>query len=29
MIGINYSRPGAQAFINSWADEFASWVSIT
>ena len=25
MIGINYSRPGAQAFIDSWADEFASW----
>jgi alpha-galactosidase len=25
MVGINYSAPGAQAFINSWADEFASW----
>ena len=25
MQGINYSQPGAQAFINSWADEFASW----
>jgi alpha-galactosidase len=25
MVGINYSDPGAQAFINSWADEFASW----
>jgi alpha-galactosidase len=25
MQGINYSKPGAQAFINSWADEFASW----
>jgi hypothetical protein len=25
MQGINYSAPGAQAFINSWADEFASW----
>ena len=25
MQGINYSEPGAQAFINSWADEFASW----
>jgi Alpha galactosidase A/Alpha-galactosidase, CBM13 domain/Alpha galactosidase C-terminal beta sandwich domain len=25
MTGINYSAPGAQAFINSWADEFASW----
>jgi alpha-galactosidase len=26
MTGINYSAPGAQDFINSWADEFASWV---
>jgi alpha-galactosidase len=25
MTGINYSAPGAQAFVNSWADEFASW----
>jgi alpha-galactosidase len=25
MVGINYSAPGAQAFINSWANEFASW----
>ena len=25
MVGINYSEPGAQAFIDSWADEFASW----
>jgi hypothetical protein len=25
MAGIDYSKPGAQAFINSWADEFASW----
>jgi alpha-galactosidase len=25
MQGINYSAPGAQAFINSWADELASW----
>jgi alpha-galactosidase len=25
MQGINYSKPGAQTFINSWADEFASW----
>jgi alpha-galactosidase len=25
MVGINDSAPGAQAFINSWADEFASW----
>jgi Alpha galactosidase A/Alpha galactosidase C-terminal beta sandwich domain/Carbohydrate binding module (family 35) len=25
MTGINYSAPGAQAFINSWADQFASW----
>ena len=25
MVGINYSKPGAQAFIDSWADEFASW----
>lgn len=25
MQGIDYSKPGAQAFVNSWADEFASW----
>src|ERR1022692_887056 len=25
MDGINYSAPGAQAYINSWANEFASW----
>ena len=25
MVGIDYDKPGAQAFINSWADEFASW----
>jgi alpha-galactosidase len=25
MQGINYAKPGAQAFINSWADELASW----
>jgi alpha-galactosidase len=25
MQGINYSEPGAQAFANSRADEFASW----
>jgi hypothetical protein len=25
MVGINYSEPGAQSFIDSWADEFASW----
>jgi hypothetical protein len=25
MVGIDYSKPGAQAFVNSWADEFASW----
>ncbi|HEY4454333.1 MAG TPA: ricin-type beta-trefoil lectin domain protein [Pseudonocardiaceae bacterium] len=25
MVGINYSAPGAQPFINSWADQFASW----
>jgi alpha-galactosidase len=25
MYGINYSAAGAQAYINSWADEFASW----
>jgi hypothetical protein len=25
MQGIDYGKPGAQAFINSWADEFASW----
>jgi hypothetical protein len=25
MQGISYSAPGAQAFINSWADELASW----
>jgi hypothetical protein len=25
MVGIDYSKPGAQDFINSWADQFASW----
>ena len=25
MVGIDYSKPGAQDFINSWANEFASW----
>jgi hypothetical protein len=25
MVGINFRKPGAQAFINSWADELASW----
>jgi hypothetical protein len=25
MAGIDYSKPGAQQFIDSWADEFASW----
>lgn len=25
MVGINYSRPGAQAFIDSWVDMLASW----
>jgi alpha galactosidase A-like protein/alpha galactosidase C-like protein len=25
MDGINYGAPGAQDFINSWADEFAAW----
>jgi hypothetical protein len=25
MTGLNYSSPGAQDFIDSWADEFASW----
>jgi hypothetical protein len=25
MVGIDYSKPGAQEFINSWADQFASW----
>ncbi|OLE23175.1 MAG: hypothetical protein AUG44_22835, partial [Actinobacteria bacterium 13_1_20CM_3_71_11] len=25
MVGIDYSRPGAQEFINSWANLFASW----
>ncbi len=25
MVGIDYSKPGAQAFIDSWADEFARW----
>jgi alpha-galactosidase len=25
MYYIDYSKPGAQAFINSWADELASW----
>ena len=25
MVGINYKAPGAQDFIDSWADEFVSW----
>jgi alpha-galactosidase len=25
MVGLNYSSPGAQDFVNSWADELASW----
>ncbi|MEV6609775.1 NEW3 domain-containing protein [Kutzneria sp. NPDC051319] len=25
MVGIDYSKPGAQAFLNSWANQFASW----
>ena len=25
MQGIDYTKPGAQAFIDSWADELASW----
>jgi hypothetical protein len=25
MYAIDYSRPGAQAFVNSWAQQFASW----
>jgi uncharacterized repeat protein (TIGR01451 family) len=25
MVGIDYTRPGAQEFINSWANQFASW----
>jgi hypothetical protein len=25
MVGIDYSKPGAQDFIDSWADQFASW----
>jgi hypothetical protein len=25
MVGIDYSKPGAQQFIDSWANEFASW----
>jgi hypothetical protein len=25
MVGINYQSPGAQDFIDSWADELASW----
>jgi hypothetical protein len=25
MVGIDYSKPGAQQFINSWANQFASW----
>jgi alpha-galactosidase len=25
MVGLNYSSPGAQDYINSWADELASW----
>ena len=25
MVGIDYTRPGAQAFVDSWANQFASW----
>jgi hypothetical protein len=25
MVGIDFSKPGAQAFIDSWADQFARW----
>ena len=25
MVGIDYAKRGAQAFLNSWADQFASW----
>lgn len=25
MVGINYTKPGAQDYINSWADMLASW----
>lgn len=25
MVGIDYGKPGAQAFVNSWANEFAAW----
>ena len=25
MVGINYSKPGAQEYINSWADMLAAW----
>jgi Alpha galactosidase A/Alpha galactosidase C-terminal beta sandwich domain/NPCBM-associated, NEW3 domain of alpha-galactosidase len=25
MVGIDYTKPGAQEFINSWADQYASW----
>jgi alpha-galactosidase len=25
MVGIDYTKPGAQEFVNSWANEFASW----
>jgi hypothetical protein len=25
MVGIDYTKPGAQQFVNSWADQFAGW----
>lgn len=25
MVGINFTKPGAQQYINSWADRFARW----
>ncbi len=25
MVGIDYTKPGAQDFVNSWADQFAGW----
>jgi hypothetical protein len=25
MVGIDYTKPGSQQFVNSWADQFAGW----
>ncbi len=25
MVGIDYTKPGARQFVNSWADQFAGW----